>query len=698
MKPVDIALFALMLSAAAGGAATDKTLVAWVALSDKSVRAGSVLTIQKGDQFDGIVFAERDPGKWMAGSDFFRRTQGDRSGTPVEVADAGTLVQMAVVYEGGGIRIHRNGELHASYAAANIDLLGGSEGIAVFGLRHVGGDGSIAGTIEDARIYGRALTADELRGLKPDVASGIEPYAWWDFEGDRVVDKVGRFPHARLEGGAKLEAGRLVLGRGAVVVAAATKEAAAVSLRPGRPVFTGPYVPETPPWPEEPPADWMTYHLVHPGPGEAMPGDPNPAWFWQGRYHMHYIYRNQTGFVFAHVSSTDMVHWQWHPTVLAPPTTGHGMFSGTGFFTKEGRPVMIYHGEGSGRNHLAYGLDDRLEKWTKPEPVIPRDADGTEPEMRHWDPDCWLNGDTYYAISGGKSPHLMKSGDLKSWLHLGLLLHDDHPADLGVSRDEDISCANMFRIGNKWMLLCISHQLGCRYYLGDFKDEKYLPEFHAMMSWNGNHFFAPESIATPDGRRVMWAWLLGLPIHPTGVQSLPRELELPADGVLRIRPLRELSGLRCDERQEAGVVVKAGGRHQLKGVAGDAYELELHVASPSAREFGIDVLCDGKGGRGLRVAVDRENKVLRVGRVSAPFELKDGEELILRVFVDKNLVEVFANDRQAAVSAVEDWAPGNTGACLFSEGGEVMVRKATTWRMNTTYDGPQVFGASAEGK
>ena len=44
----------------------------------------------------------------------------------------------------------------------------------------------------------------------------------------------------------------------------------------------------------------------------------------------------------------------------------------------------------------------------------------------------------------------------------------------------------MFKIGNKWMLLCISHRLGCRYYLGDFKDEKYLPEFQAMMSWNGN--------------------------------------------------------------------------------------------------------------------------------------------------------------------------------------------------------------------
>ena len=42
------------------------------------------------------------------------------------------------------------------------------------------------------------------------------------------------------------------------------------------------------------------------------------------------------------------------------------------------------------------------------------------------------------------------------------------------------------------------------------------------MTWNGKSFFAPESLLTKDGRRVMWAWLVDLPIDPSGVQSLPR--------------------------------------------------------------------------------------------------------------------------------------------------------------------------------
>lgn len=440
----------------------------------------------------------------------------------------------------------------------------------------------------------------------------------------------------------------------------------------------------SPSWPKDPPANWLTYHLVHPGPGNAMPGDPNPAFYYKGRYHMHYIY-NHNGFSFGHVSSKDMVHWKWHPTVLTPRTTGHGMFSGTGFFTKEGKPAMIYHGQGSRRNWLAYALDDNLDKWSKPEAVIPKTKDGQPAKIRHWDPDCWLNGDTYYAITGGKNPHLMKSSDLKNWKYLGHLLHDEYPADLGVPKGEDISCANMFKIGNKWMLLCISHTLGCRYYLGGFKDEKYLPEFHALMSWNGRHFFAPESMLSKDGRRVMWAWLIGMPIAPSGVQSLPRELELPADGVLRIRPLRELETLRYDRKQEEGITVKSEMRHALKEISGDALELEVAFTSPAAKEFGVDVLCDKDGEKGMRIAVMARSKKLRVGRVHAPFELKEGEDLTLRVFIDKNLVEVFANDRQAAATALKGSPAQNTFVGLFANGGDVKAKTVTAWKMKSIY-------------
>jgi hypothetical protein len=123
------------------------------------------------------------------------------------------------------------------------------------------------------------------------------------------------------------------------------------------------YTIETPEWPEDPPDNWLTYHLAHPGPGKADPGDPNPAFFYKGWYHLHYIYNSKYGFSNAHVSSKDMVHWKWHPTVLTPPITRHGMFSGTGFFTKEGHPAMIYHGVGSRTARLAIRDLTWIDDW-----------------------------------------------------------------------------------------------------------------------------------------------------------------------------------------------------------------------------------------------------------------------------------------------------------------------------------------------
>lgn len=83
-------------------ASGDKTLVAWASSANLNQQGGSVLTIQDDDRFDAIVFGERACGKWMAGSNFFRRTQTDQNANWTETAGPHTLVQMAIVYEGDG--------------------------------------------------------------------------------------------------------------------------------------------------------------------------------------------------------------------------------------------------------------------------------------------------------------------------------------------------------------------------------------------------------------------------------------------------------------------------------------------------------------------------------------------------------------------------------------------------------------------
>ena len=190
------------------------------------------------------------------------------------------------------------------------------------------------------------------------------------------------------------------------------------------------------------------------------------------------------------------------------------------------------------------------------------------------------------------------------------------------------------------MLLCISHSLGCRYYLGDFKDEKYLPEFHAMMNWIADDenptgfapdnktltYFAPESLETEDGRRVMWAWLItDEPNIPNkSIMSLPRELSLNEDGTLGISPLRELESQRYDERSYKNVEVKMeprvnGGDSSFKitDLGGDAYEIKAVISRKEAKNKRMGFhLFAGEEKSGFPVIVNPVTKAIRVGPTS----------------------------------------------------------------------------------
>ena len=658
----------------------DKTLVVWVAPNAQTHRGGSALTLEDGrNRFDAVVLGELVPGRWMSGSDFYHRTLRDQEALPEETATSDAFVQIAIVYAGREVTVFRNGQMYSCHTMDGEPLEFGPASHVGIGRRHrrQGAPALFAGAIDDARIYDRALSTDELAALKPNDPAGPKAWAWWTFDEAEPKDRAGRFPVVKLTGGARVEGGRLVLNGVDGDFSAST----------GREV---PFTFETPKWPVPPPADWLTFHLAHPGPGTAMPGDPNCAFYWKGRYHLHYIYASDDGFAFAHVSSADMVRWKWHPTTLTPTKTGHGMFSGTGFFTKDGRPAIIYHGEGSGRNQVAIALDDTLEKWSPPMPVEPRvrpDQDGST--IANWDPDAWIDGAFYYALSGGspgsgKPPTLFKSADLKTWDFLGLFLTRDMP---DVKPDEDISCPNFFKIGGRDMLLCISHTLGCRYYLGEWKNEKFAPDFHARMNWHGWDFFAPESLLTPDGRRVMWAWCnVGRPL--SGIQSLPRELSLPEDGVLRIKPLRELESLRHDPRSSGPLTLRPGAPQVLAGFGTEAAEIDVLFEPGTASAVGVEVHTDPAGTRGFPITVDRAAGRITLGESVAPVSILPNEPIRMRVFIDKSFVEVFVNDRQAVVAShVPD--DGQRGVSVFCRDGEAVVRSADGWRLRSIYDDVQ---------
>ena len=224
---VALCIVATALGAGAWGAQTviiDKTLVAWVRLADTNQRGGSALTLfDEGEHFDAIVFGEVEPGRWMAGSDLFRRTPQDQAAYAVETAGPDELVQVAVAYEGRTITIYRNGVRYASHhidAAQPFSL----DATVLVGLRYLGGMGAIgplAGEVEEARVYDVGLSAEQIRGLRLGGASDPAPVGWWTFEGGSTEDLAGNFPGGQLRGGAAVVDGALRLnGTDAYMVSA----------------------------------------------------------------------------------------------------------------------------------------------------------------------------------------------------------------------------------------------------------------------------------------------------------------------------------------------------------------------------------------------------------------------------------------------------------------------------------------------
>lgn len=694
MAALAAAVGAARAQGAQRAAVADKTLVAWVTVGGLSQRGGSALTIEKtGGVFDAIVFGEIAPGKWMAGSDFFRRTTKDQAAFAAETARPQTLVQIAIAYRGRRITIYRNAKPYAAYTAGGSQRFG-PDSIVLMGLRHLDADPRsrfFSGTIDDARIYGVALDAKAIASLKANEPSVPKPLAWWSFEDGGASDHMKRFAASTLVGGARIAGGRLHLdGKGAYMMATSqtpdaarpraglsSADAAARALRER--LLGDPHRPG--------------YHFVVPE-GRAMPFDPNGAIFWRGRYHLFYIFQDRRGHNWGHVSSTDLFHWRHHPTGLVS-----GMFSGNCFVNKDGRVTMCYHQVGQG-NAMAVALDDELNEWKKLDsnPITPKTQAGEthHGKYRSWDPYGWVEGETYYAIFGGKRPALAKAGRLGGpWRYVGDFLAHSVP---GVSIREDVSCPDFFRLADKHVLLCISHRLGCRYYLGDWKNEQFHPTFHERMSWADNSFFAPESLLDDRGRRIMWAWIFDAPQFKTrmdfgwsGTMSLPRVLSLGADGRLHMDVPNEIERLRYNARKKTKLTVKGDAELPLEGIGGNSIELAVEIRPAGARQFGLKVCRSPKGEEQTLVYYDAADEKLKVGTrksslsggaksvEAGPLALGKDEPLRLRVFVDRSVVEAFANGRQAVMRRVYPSRRDSVGVALFSTGGPAVVTTLEAW-------------------
>jgi len=143
-----------------------KTLEAWVMLDNLTQRGGGVITVQHkdGGLFDSIVFAEKTPGHWVAGSNFFERSELFEG--PAETEAATRPVHVAIVYQPDGtISGYRDGKPYGrTYRKAPAALFEPEQSQILLGSRHGSptGNKGLSGRIYRARLYDRALTQEEI--------------------------------------------------------------------------------------------------------------------------------------------------------------------------------------------------------------------------------------------------------------------------------------------------------------------------------------------------------------------------------------------------------------------------------------------------------------------------------------------------------------------------------------------------------
>jgi len=726
----------------------DKTLVAWVSPANLTQGAGSVLTIDDGQShFDGIIFGEITPRKWMPGSDGLNRTLKEQASWPEETADAETFVQIAIVYQGREVTIYRNGQKYAGYTMPNPPQAFGQQAVVLFGRRHLdaGDPGrSFVGRISDARIYDRPLGPEAITALIPGKATeDLKPWAWWSFAGEGLREKTGRFTDIKLIGDVRIAGGCLVLnGKGATVITTTSGD------NDAKPVAVPKVWSFTSPVPDEALRSARllrerfladpyrpAWHFCVPE-DMGTPGDPNGAFYHNGRYHLMYLYcRSGSGFCWGHISSADLVHWRHHPDAIGPGHGDEGCFSGGAFVDDDGTAYlsywMLWGAKGIG---LAKSQGADFSSWSKLEanPIIKstewgvtevKNPDGSSLFYGSADPsNVWKKNGRYYMLTGnllvlekiGRAPgtplseqgdrlYLFVSNDLKTWKYLHVF-YERKPE--WTDRSEDNMCPSFLPLpskpeggptSGKHLLLFISHNKGCQYYVGEYGDDRFVPDNHGRMTWVDNTYFAPEALMDAQGRQIMWAWLIDNPSGEkekgwSGVYGLPRSLWLGDDGTLRMRPVKELESLRSHEKSWNALTLADGKTKALEGVVGNSCELEIEIEVGTAQRCGLKVRASGDGQEETLLYYDAKTKELvfdatrsggggRKVVERAPLALKPGELLKLRVFVDKPVVEVFANDRQAICRRVYPTRSDSLGVVVFADGGQAKFNSVKAWEM-----------------
>jgi beta-fructofuranosidase len=209
----------------------------------------------------------------------------------------------------------------------------------------------------------------------------------------------------------------------------------------------------------------------------------------------------------------------------------------------------------------------------------------------------------------------------------------------------------------------------------------------------GIDFYAPQTVLTEDGRRIMIGWMQNWDAcairNPSeqwaGQMSVPRELSLK-DGRLFQQPVRELIDMYQDTVIYKDVVIGTGESVALEGVRGRCVDMTIHVrpADPGHVFHRFSVRFAQKDRLRTAVSFRPHEKTVKVDRkysgscraiVHQRRCLVEGSSdgvITLRLVLDRFSAEVFINDGRYVMSAAIFTDLAAEGISFFADGEAVI--------------------------
>lgn len=438
--------------------------------------------------------------------------------------------------------------------------------------------------------------------------------------------------------------------------------------------------------------------------------DPNGFSFFQGEYHLffqYHPYSTQWGPMhWGHVKTKDFITWKRLPCALAPDTVydGQGCFSGTAI-EDEGQHILMYTSvaeEGTDGNRkirqtqsIAVG-DGTCYQKIAGNPVITAELlpEGSSP-VDFRDPKIWKEDGTFYtavgsmAADGSGQIALFSAKTVDNWKFEKIL------DCCGNRYGKMWECPDFFPLNGRQILI-VSPQFmraeglefhngnNAIYFIGnyDVKNKEFSRNKAYQIDY-GLDFYAPQTVETGDGRRIMTAWMQSWDNYLTpdgqewsGMMIIPRELSIRDEKLIQV-PVREISryyGRKVDSgtllinggsfvpnRERACVCKKAIDAAGIDGIGGRQFDMTVEVEAGDYERFEIGLACDGD--RQTMLYYEPLSGVLTFDRSysgefhdticqRSAYVREQGGKIRLRILMDKFTAEVFVNDGEQAMSCL----------------------------------------------